>query len=70
MYADDICLLASRALGIQKLLEMCYDFSQDNDIIFTSLKYVYVVFKPKRYKLFSPAVYLHKEKLCRIHETK
>ena len=34
MYADDICLLAPSALGLQKLLEMCYCFSQDNDIIF------------------------------------
>ena len=45
-------------------------FSQDNDIIFNSLKSVYVVFRPKRYQLFCPPVYLHEEKLCRIHETK
>ena len=70
MYADDICLLAPSALGLQKLLEICYDFSQDSDIIFNSLKSVYVVFKPKRYKLLCPPVYLHEEKLCRIHETK
>ena len=44
MYADDICLLAPSALGLQKLLEMCYDFSQDNNIIFNSLKSLYVVF--------------------------
>ena len=41
MYADDICLLATSALGLQKLLEMCYGFSHDNDIIFNSLKSVY-----------------------------
>ena len=70
MYADDICLLAPSALGLQKLLEVCYGFSQDNDIIFNSLKSVYVVFRPKRYKLFCPPVYLHREKLSRIHETK
>ena len=44
MYADDICLLALSALGLQKLLEMCYGFSQDDDIIFIFLKSVYVVF--------------------------
>ena len=60
MYADDICLLAPSALGLQKLLEMCYGFSQDNDNIFNSLKSVYVVFRPKRYKLFCPPVYLHR----------
>ena len=70
MYADDICLLAPSALGLQKLLEVCYGFSQDNDIILNSLKSVYVVFRPKRYKLFCPPVYLHREKLSRIHETK
>ena len=70
MYADDICLLALSALRLQKLFEMCYDFSQDNDIIFNSLKSVYVVYRPKRRMLFCPSVYLHKENLCRIHETK
>ena len=49
---------------------MCYGFSQDNDIIFNSLKSVYGVFRPKRYKLFFPPVYLHREKLSRILETK
>ena len=49
---------------------MCYDFRQDNTIIFNSLKSVYVFFKPKRYKLICPSVWLHKENLCRIHKTK
>ena len=70
MYADDICLLAPSALGLQKLLEMCYYFSQDNDIIFNSLKSICVVFRPKRYKLFCPPVYLDSEKLSRVPETK
>ena len=61
MYADDICLLAPSALGLQKFLEMYYDFSQDNAIIFISLKSVYIVFRSKRYKLFCPPVYLHEE---------
>ena len=34
------------------------------------MKSVYVVFRPKRYHLFCPPVYLHEENLCRIHETK
>ena len=55
IYADDICLLAPSALGLQNLLEMCYGFSQDNDIIFNSLKSVYVVFRSKRYMLFRPS---------------
>ena len=62
MYADDICLLIPSALGLQKLLEMCHGFSQGNNNIFNSLKSVYVVFRPKRYKLFCAPVYLHGEK--------
>ena len=46
MYADDICLLAHSALGLQKLLDVCYNFSQYNDIVFNSLKSVYIVFRP------------------------
>ena len=67
MYADDICLLAPSALGLQKLLEMCYGFSQDNDIIFNSLKSVYVVLDIS-YSVHL-CIYIEK-KLSRIHETK
>ena len=65
-----ICLLAPSALGLQKLLDVCYNFSQCNDIVFNSLKSVYMVFRPKRYKLFCPIVYLHLDRLNRIPETK
>ena len=34
MYADDICLIAPSVLGLQKLLDVCYNFSQCNDIVF------------------------------------
>ena len=43
MYADDICLLAPSVLGLQKLLEMCYDYSQDNDILFNFLKNLFML---------------------------
>ena len=69
MYADDICLLAPSALGLQKLLFGCYNFSQCNDIVFNSLKSVYIVFRPKRYKLFCPTVPLHLDGLNHIPET-
>ena len=72
MYADNVCLLATSALGLQRLLEMCYDFRQGNDIIYNSLKSAlyYVAFRPKRYELFFLPVLLHREKLSRIHGTK
>ena len=34
MYADDIYRLAPSALGLQKLLDVCYNFSQCNYIVF------------------------------------
>ena len=68
MYADDICLLSPSALGLQKLLNVCYSFSQCKDIVFNSLKSVYIVFRPKRYKLWCPTVSLHSDKLNRIPE--
>ena len=32
MYAADICLLAPSAIGLQRLLDVCFDFSISNDI--------------------------------------
>ena len=42
MYADNMCLLDTSALGLQKLLDVCYNFSQCHDIVFNSLKSVYI----------------------------
>ena len=30
MYADDICLLAPSAIGLQRMLDLCFDFSIDS----------------------------------------
>ena len=48
MYADDICILAPIEIDLQKHLDVCYNFCQCNDIVFNSLKSVYIVFRPKR----------------------
>ena len=32
MYVDDICLLAPSAIGLQRMLDVCFDFSIRNDI--------------------------------------
>ena len=44
MYEDDICLLAPSAIGLQRLLDVCFDFSIRNDIKFNPIKSVCVVF--------------------------
>ena len=56
MYADDICLLAPSAIGLQRLLYVCFDFSIRNDIMFNPIKYVSVIFKSRSNKLYCPTV--------------
>ena len=58
MYADDICLLAPSAIGLQRLLDVCFDFSIRNYIMFNPIKSVCVVFKSKSNKLYCPTVSL------------
>ena len=58
MYADDICLLAPSVIGLQRLLDMCFDFSIRNDIMFNPIKSVCVVFKSKSNKLYCLTVSL------------
>ena len=60
MYADDICLMTPSTIALQKMLNLCYEFSpESNDIIFNPIKSQCMVFKPNRFKLYCPAVYLN-----------
>ena len=34
MYADDICVMAPTAIALQKLLDMCFEYSIANDLLF------------------------------------
>ena len=38
MYADDICLMAPSPAALQKLINICYDFSLQNNLTFNSSK--------------------------------
>ena len=58
MYADDICLLAQIASAMQSLLDVCYEYGTDNDILFNSMESLCTVFKPKAYILYLPTVLL------------
>ena len=51
MYADDICLMALSPAALQKLINICYDFSIQNNLSFNSTKSFCMVFKPRLYKL-------------------
>ena len=58
MYADDIDLMAPNAIALQKMLNLFYEFSQSNDNIFNPIKSHCMMFKPNRFKLCCPVVYL------------
>ena len=70
MYADDICLMAPSAIGLQKMLDVCFDFSLRNDIMFNPVKSVCVTFKQKNSKLSCPSVRLDSNTLEYISQTK
>ena len=70
MYANDICLLAPSAIGLQHMLDLCFDFSIRNDIKFNPIKSVCIVFKPKNNKLYCPNVRLDRNILEYISCTK
>ena len=70
LYADDICLLAPTASAMQILLDVCYEYGIDNDILFNPIKSVCTVFKPKAYKLYLPTVFIGSDALKFIKESK
>ena len=70
MNADDICLLAPSASAMQSLLDVCYDYGSDNDILFNPIKSVYTIFKPKAYKLYLPPVFIGSDALKYVAESK
>ena len=70
MYADDICLMAPSPAALQKLINICYDYSMQNNLSFNSSKSFCMVFKPRLHKLSSPSLYMSTEKLEYTNSTK
>ena len=70
LYADDICLFAPSASAMQSLLDVCYEYGTDNDILFNPIKSVCAVFKPKAYKRFTPTVFIGDDALKFTKEAK
>ena len=62
-YGDDICLMAPSATAMECTLDICYNYGLDNDILFSPLESVCMLFKPKRYKLYHPNVMIGTEVL-------
>ena len=69
MYVD-ICLMAPSAIAVRKILNLCYEFSLSNDNIFSPIKSQCMVFKPNRFKLYCPAVYLNGNIIDYVEKTK
>ena len=58
MYADDICLPTSSAIGLQRMLDVCFDLRIRNDIKYNPIRSVCIVFRLKNNKLYCPNVRL------------
>ena len=70
MYADDICVMAPTAIALQKLLDVCFEYSIANDLLFNPVQSVCIVFKPCRFKLYCPTVSIRTERLTYINTVK
>ena len=55
---------------MQSLLDVCYDYGSDNDILFNPNTSVYIIFKPKAYKLYLPPVFIGSNALKYVAESK
>ena len=62
-HTDDICLKAASPAALQELIDICYDFSVQNDLSSNSSKSYCMVFKPKSYKLSCPKLYMDNQLL-------
>ena len=59
-----MCLLAPSASAMQSLLDVCYEYGTDNDILFNHIKSVYIVFNQKAYELYLPTVFISQVLKC------
>ena len=70
MYADDICVIAPTAIALQKLVDVCFEYSIANDLIFNPVKSVCIVFKLCRLKLYYSSVCIGTEPLTYVNTVK
>ena len=55
---------------MQSLLDVCYEYGTDHDILFNPIKSICTVFKLKGYKLYLPTVFIGQEALKFVFEYK
>ena len=69
-YADDMCLLSFSSAGMQKLLNMCDQYSNDHDLIYNSKKTMCMCFTPKSCKSYECKLSLNQESLTYVREAR
>ena len=62
-YADDMCLLAPSALGLQLLINVCEKYGLSHDILYNPIKSKCMVISPNNYRLSIPSVKLNDSQL-------
>ena len=55
---------------MQSLLDVCYDYGSEYDILFNPIKSVCTIFKPKTYNLYLPPVFIGSDALKYVVESK
>ena len=69
-YADDMCLLSFSTAGMQKLLNMCDQYSNDHDLIYNSKKTMCMAFTPKSCKSHECKLSLNQESLSYVRDAR
>ena len=69
-YADDLCIMYSSPAGLQMLLDICANYALANDIVFNHKKSVYTVFKPDKFKLACPDIFIDGLPLTMVENAK
>ena len=69
-YAADLCIMSGSPTGLQKLIDICYNYSVQNSLTFNPTKSVCVVFKPKKFKLYFLPMVLNASSLPYVDSVK
>ena len=58
-YADNLCLMAPCVIALQKLINVCYQYSNEIDLNFNATKFFCIAFTLKYYKLLLPSLFIN-----------
>ena len=64
LYADDILLISSSLIKLQVMLEICFYFRYDNDLLFNAKKSAYFAFGDLHLRASKAEMYIGEEKIA------